>query len=356
MAEPISDFARILRLLFKALRYASLLIVIVAALVIVRELRAGFVFFEGLFAGGGWAFLALAVIVGWLGLGRPVARYVNVPAALKQPPLPVGDDLSVNDVAKRLAFVARYVGGLSGNGRLEGNRGRIAEVKASAESLRREVSSGATGDAAACRAALDRFEREEVDPLLAPLDEEANRLIRQEALAVGLATAVSMNGTVDAFIVLWRNANLVARLAAVYHGRPGVRGSLMILRDVAAGMLVAGQVQGAAESMANLFGKSGVGLAGPLAEGGVNALATVRIGYVGKARCRAYRPWSDDALPDILKSVLVEAAAQGKGVVKDVIGTVVRGGVVAIPVEMAKKAKDWLGGLFGGKGADPEPA
>lgn len=356
MSEPLTDFTRVLRLLLKGLRYVSLVIIVIAVIVIVREVRNGFLFFDGLVPGGGWAFLAVAVVLGWLLIGRPIARYLRVPAALKQPRLPSGGTLSKADVATRLRFVQRYVSGLERNPALLDQRSRIGEVSAAAASLRRDVLSGAVGDDAECHEALRRFEREEVEPLLAPLDDQANRVIRQEALAVGIATAVSMNGTVDAFIVLWRNANLVSRIATIYHGRPGVRGSLMILRDVAAGMLIAGQMQGAAESLASVFGKGSLGLAGPLSEGAVNALATVRIGYVGKARCRAYRPWTDAALPELLKGVLSEATAQGKGVVKDVVGTVVKGGVVTLPVEVAKKAKEWLGGLFGGKSPDPDPA
>ena len=77
-----------------------------------------------------------------------------------------------------------------------------------------------------------RFETERIEKLLAPLDRAADRMIRAEALSVGIATAVSPSGALDAFLVLWRNANLVSRIAGLYYGKPGVRGSLLILGDV----------------------------------------------------------------------------------------------------------------------------
>src|SRR5690606_42084612 len=88
-------------------------------------------------------------------------------------------------------------------------------------------------EALAISVALEAFGREQIEPLLKPLDKRVEALIHAEAVGVGVATAVSMNGTVDAFIVLWRNANLVAKVARIYFGRPHLWGSLRILRDVA---------------------------------------------------------------------------------------------------------------------------
>ena len=51
-------------------------------------------------------------------------------------------------------------------------------------------------------------------------------------------TALSPNGTLDAFLVLWRNVNLVASLARLYYGRPGLPGTWLILRDVSLAILL----------------------------------------------------------------------------------------------------------------------
>lgn len=354
MAAPLQDFARVIRLILKGMKYASLGIIVIAALVIGREVNAFFRMFHDIHPVLGWAFLALFGVAFALLIVRPCLRYWSVPVALKQPRLPANDDtLTVKDVGRRMAFVERYVRNLERNPGMHEHVSEVQRVREEAASLRSKIQDGSFGDAAACRKALVDFEDHQVTRLLAPLDELANKAIRAEALAVGIGTAVSFNGTVDAFIVLWRNANLVSRVATIYYGRPGVRGSLFILRDVSAAVLIAQQMQGVMESaggmFGNWFGKTGAALAGPVADGAVNALTTLRIGYVAKARCRAFRPWNEATLASRLKDAMKEVASQGAGVMKDVVGTVVKQGLVKLPGEIAKKASSWVSGLFGKK-------
>jgi uncharacterized membrane protein YcjF (UPF0283 family) len=64
-----------------------------------------------------------------------------------------------------------------------------------------------------------------INPLLSELDAKVEAYIRREALAVGVSTAVCTSGTLDAFVVLWRAANMVSRISRYYYGRPGLHGS-----------------------------------------------------------------------------------------------------------------------------------
>lgn len=357
-AAPLKDFARVVRLLVRGLKAASYLVIGVSVLVMAREVAAAFEALHGVHPVLGWTFLVvLAAALFWF-VGRPAVRYWRVPPALKQPRWPRNAERDLRLVRKRAAFCARYLRGLRRNPRMLAHEERLDRACTAAGELaaRLEADVMDPGEAAA---ELERFENRELEPLLRPLDEEANRMIRREALAVGIGTAVSMNGAVDAFIVLWRNANLVARVAAIYYGRPGVRGSLVILRDVAAAMLVAQQIQGLMESFGGLvggwLGRTGALVAGPAGDGAVNALATVRIGYVAKARCRAYQPWTEASLPELMRRTLKEVGVQGRGVVGDVIRTAVKSGLVKVPAEAARRAGGFLAGLFGGRPPEPTP-
>ena len=122
--------------------------------------------------------------------------------------------------------------------------------------------------------------------VLSPLDEEAWELIRREAVNVGLATAISPSGFVDAVIALWRNLRLIRRVADVYRVRAGTWGTLMIMRRALASVLVADLAQeatalllGAGRSFASLVG-------GPLAQGLANATMTVLVGMKAQEQCR----------------------------------------------------------------------
>ena len=193
------------------------------------------------------------------------------------------------------------------------------------------------------------LERGTINRLLEPLDAQAREVIRKEALAVGIATAVSWNGTIDAFFVLWRNCNLVSHLGKIYYGRPGVRGTLSILRDVSAATIASAYLQDltdmAGQAIGGMFGKH-VGLvAAPLLDGGVNAVATLRIGHLAKARCRAFSSWKEPSTVDAVSGALREAAGFSKDVVTEVIKTV-GGGVLRLPGKILGAVGDSLSGLW----------
>ena len=208
-----------------------------------------------------------------------------------------------------------------------------------------------------------RFERERIEPILAPLDREADRVIRSEALAVGVSTAISPNGTLDAFLVLWRNANLVSRLANVYYGKPGVTGSLRILRDVSGAALLATYLEGLTEAAGGLLrgvlgGVAGV-VAGPVVDGSVNALATLRIGYLAKARCRSFKAWTDATRRQALMEALAAAKARSGEVVTEVAKAAgaVLGGITGKVGEAMKGGVSSLLKFFrGGETVEPQEA
>ena len=245
----------------------------------------------------------------------------------------------------RARGIERYLDNLGQNPRLRESVPQILAASADCRCLRESQET----DPARKREELIRFEAERVDPLLRPLDEEARRIIRNEALTVAVSTALSPVGAADAFLVLWRNANLVTKLANLYYGRPGLLGTLLILRDVSFAVWLAGQMQGIAGAGASLagnwIGNAAAPVAGPIADGLVNGLVTLRIGYVARARCRAFRAFTEASLANVLKSAFQEAAKQGAGLASDLVRTVGLP-VLKLPVEAGRKLVSWVAGLF----------
>ena len=122
--------------------------------------------------------------------------------------------------------------------------------------------------------------------VVSPLDEETWELIRREAVNVGLATAISPSGFVDAIIALWRNLRLIRGIAGIYRVRAGAYGTFVIMRRAVAAVVVADLAQeatalllGAGRSFASLLG-------GPLAQGMANATMTILVGLKAQEQCR----------------------------------------------------------------------
>jgi uncharacterized membrane protein YcjF (UPF0283 family) len=343
-----SDFGGVMRKLFRVLRYASWGLILVSGIVIAREVwtigDAAFAVHPAL----GWAFLVLVAVLLWIGAVRPIRRYWSIPAAVRPPRAGRLADAGAAEIAARARFLTKVADNLARNPRLAAIVPEIVLTRLEAETLEKAARSGSAGIEQLKRD-LRSLETVRFESIFKPLDAEANQVIRGEALAVGLGTAVSMSGTLDAWLVMWRNLSLVSKLATIYYGRPGIRGTFFVIRDVATAMLLATKMQGAIEGAANFFGawfgRAGSTLIGPAADGAVNALVTVRIGYVAKARCRAFRVWNDATLRDVLVGCFKEAASHGKGVVLDVFkGT--KGGLRRVSEEVWGKTTGLVARFF----------
>jgi hypothetical protein len=359
MVAPLNDLVLVFGRVFKVIRWLSLGIIGVTLLVLGLQLAQIHGQLAEIHPAFGWAFLLLLAGVAVFCVGIPLARYVKVPVALNPPRSPdAGEPVTPGHVKRRVRFLARYVASLRRNPLLADRRTQVDDVARACADLARRVEGLA--DPAAAVEAVTEFEESRLEALLEPIDAEADRVIRREALGVGLATAVSPSGTLDAFVVLWRNANMVSRIANLYYGRPGARGSLRILRDVSAATLLATYLEGLSEMAGGLIGSllGGIAgtLAGPVLDGGVNALTTLRIGYTARARCRSYEAWTEASRRRALK----EAFATAKARSKDVLGEIVRGageGLGNLGGKVADAARGGLGSLWRkvtGQDAEPE--
>jgi hypothetical protein len=173
--------------------------------------------------------------------------------------------------------------------------------------------------------------------LLEPADREVKILIEQEARRVAILTALSPSGRLDAALMLWRHGRLVLRIAELYGVRPGACGCVRLLGRVVLNMAAAevsqelidllraayapGAIKAATDGIKGGFewvsragvsmaaiepisggllalfgwaGKGAAGLAGtaaemaagPLLQGLLTAILTVRIGLAAQDECR----------------------------------------------------------------------
>lgn len=349
MAMPLQPFGAVLRTVFRFARLASYTLIGVMGVFFALRVAEAFRFFQGLHPALGWLFLAalLAALL-WF-VGRPVARFFRVPVALKPPRLPEADRRTPRHLVRHLAFVERYVRALERNPEWTGSAQDVETALSTCRDLRLRAQRARQTDLPALEREVAVLERQGVGALLRPLDARATEIIRNEALAVGVATAISLNGTVDAFLVLWRNVNLVSRLANLYYGRPGPRGTLAILRDVSAATLASAYMQDLSEAAGSAIGGvvgKGVGVfAGPVLDGALNAICTARIGYLAKGRCRSFYAWSEATRAQALKDALMEAGAITSGLIGDLVRTV-GGGLLRLPGRMLGAVSSTVAGWF----------
>lgn len=336
MPTPPQEFLSMLRAAVRLIRWALLGAVVLVALLFAVQVHQFYLLFAAMHPIAGVLFLLAVAAAVWFLVGRPVWEYLRVPVAVTPPALPSKEEgLAAVHLVKHLDYVDRYLRAQWRNPLLAEARAQVAAAVDEGQRLRDAVAARSAGGLDQSLQEIRAFEQQRVEPLLAPLDAEAERIIRQEALGVGVATAVALNGTLDAVIVLWRNVNLTTRIAKVYYGRPGPRGSLIILRDVSLAVLLSNYLDNIADTAGHILGRwmghvAGV-VAGPVINGGVNAVVTMRLGYLAKTRCRAFKAWTEDERRSAVVRCLAMAKEASTGLLAELatrLGSTV-GGVAA---------------------------
>ncbi|MEJ0077576.1 MAG: TIGR01620 family protein [Alphaproteobacteria bacterium] len=156
--------------------------------------------------------------------------------------------------------------------------------------------------------------------LMAPLDQEASRLVARTATRVSLVTAVSPRAAVDLAFVLFAALGMIRRLAALYGGRPGFLGMIRLIRHIIAHLTVTGTLAAGDSLIQQMLGHGvAAKLSARLGEGVLNGLLTARLGL---AAIEVARPLPFEALPrpalsDIAGDLLRRREAAGEFPSKD---------------------------------------
>jgi putative membrane protein len=149
--------------------------------------------------------------------------------------------------------------------------------------------------------------------LLAPLDEEARRLVSTAAQRVSVVTAVSPRALIDVLFVFVAAMRLIRQLARLYGGRPGTLGMISLLRQVIGHLAITGGIAVGDSLVQQMLGHGiAARLSQRLGEGVLNGLLTARLGL---AAIDVTRPLPFTALPrpalsDLAKDLLSKRDAE----------------------------------------------
>ena len=131
--------------------------------------------------------------------------------------------------------------------------------------------------------------------LMAPLDQEARRLVSAAAQRVSVVTAVSPRALIDVLFVFVASLRLIRQLARLYGARPGALGLFRLMRHVIAHLAITGGMAAGDSLIQQVLGHGiAAKLSQRLGEGVLNGLLTARLGL---AAIDVTRPLPFNALP-----------------------------------------------------------
>lgn len=140
--------------------------------------------------------------------------------------------------------------------------------------------------------------------VLAPLDQEARRVVRREAFATLGAVAVSPHPALDVAIVAWRSVAMVRRIADIYGLRPSGLASLRLARMTVISAAAAMAADPAGDMLAESLGGSVADkLAGKLAEGSITGFRALRLGIRAIDVCRPL-PFEPEERKGLLRTLM----------------------------------------------------
>jgi len=207
-------------------------------------------------------------------------------------------------------------------------------------------------------------DKESVEEALSLLDAESRRIIKSNASAVFITTAVSQNGPLDSVFVFVTAVKLVWKIAMLYSQRPAVSDLTKLYANVFATVLLTRQVddldlvtEQLEPIISTLFGGTlgsvvpGVGYAvsfvvDSIFEGSINTLLTLRVGVITQKYCGSLTK----AEPTTLRKAATVQACEMLGSIvsensKRIADALFRA-VKNVTVDSLSTSKDKFAGMF----------
>ena len=276
-----------------AARTIVTIIAVPTAFVFLAELLRLFAFFHRIHPVLGWAFAATLAVTVLFSILCAIRVLRAHPRVLEAPPRPEVPGAGYPALHRYGRYLARYLERLARNPNLhqEARDRAAAAVENIEETMRAHP---LTDDLARL---IEQTERNEIGAILAGLNDAASAEVRHCVRDVMLGVTLSPYASVDAFIVIYRNAAMVLRIVRLYRSRPGAREQWLILRDVLLVVATVNFLNVSRRLIESLF--SQIPLVGravdDIGQGLGAGLLTSVTGHAAIRRCAAFTRWDREA-------------------------------------------------------------
>lgn len=121
--------------------------------------------------------------------------------------------------------------------------------------------------------------------VLAHLDQLAREEIKRHSIVIGGAVAVLPHPSLNAIVVLWRSSVLVRRIGEIYGLQPTGLSSIRLMKSAVINAVIAAGLDAASNAISDTLLQRAFG---KVAEAGVSALRTWRLGEAARQLCRPF--------------------------------------------------------------------
>jgi hypothetical protein len=203
--------------------------------------------------------------------------------------------------------------------------------------------------------------RYELEMALHGLEKEADTMIKQNATAVFITTAISQSGRLDALTVLIAQFRMIWQVAQIFYQRPMLREMTQLYANVAATAFVAGEISDIDVSrqvepiITSVLGASLTGtipgvnrvasiVTNSLLTGSANAYLTLRVGAIAKKYCGSLVRKERGA---VRRSSTLEAARMLTKIVMDSAGNISKAFIKAAVKSPGRISRDVVRSTLG---------
>lgn len=238
----------------------------------------------------GYAFVAaLGALILWVG-AKVLFFLFSRPKVLVPPPLPSLENATLGQAREYAQYLSLFARRLQANPLLLApHKKRLDE---GANSLSSAMSRSLDKDSLV--QAVERMEKDSIEPCLASLDRQAELEVSQCVRDVMIGVTFSPWRSADLLVVSYRTVEMVLRVARVYASRPYIRDQFRIFVDIAKIVATVNYLNLGARLFESVFhtvpvlGKVGDDIAQGLGAAWFTSVA----GHAAILRCRAFRGWN----------------------------------------------------------------